>query len=77
MLQKNKTADGKGKFELRKVERDSEGNERYIKTEEDAAILKAKMQQMQVEVLNELKGVDFDTRFQWVLDRKADGNQAY
>lgn len=43
MLEKNKTAKDSGKFELRKVERDSEGNERYIKTEEDAAILKAKM----------------------------------
>jgi len=32
--------DGKptGKFELHKVERDSEGKERYIKTEEDEAI---------------------------------------
>ena len=32
--------DGKptGKFELHKVQRDSEGKERYIKTEEDDAI---------------------------------------
>ena len=42
MLKKNKTATD-GKFELRKVQRDSEGNERYIKTEEDEAIVKTKM----------------------------------
>ena len=45
LLQNNKnleqtTADGKptGKFELHQVQRDSEGKERYIKTEEDDAI---------------------------------------
>lgn len=32
-----------GQFELRKVERDSEGKERYIKTDEDDAIFKGKI----------------------------------
>jgi len=48
-LLENNKAKGKdelGKFELRKVERDSEGKERYIKTEEEDAMFKTKMQQM-------------------------------
>lgn len=32
-----------GKFELRKIERDCEGRERYIKEDEDDAIFKAKI----------------------------------
>ena len=32
-----------GQFELRKVERDSTGQERYIKTDEDDAIFKGKI----------------------------------
>ena len=35
-----------GNFELRKVERDSEGKERYIKTDEEDAIFKGKIQEM-------------------------------
>ena len=33
-----------GKFELRKIERDCEGRERYIKEDEDDAIFKSKIQ---------------------------------
>jgi len=46
MLRNNKELpkDEQGKFELHKVDRDSEGKERYIKTEEDEAIYKAKVQ---------------------------------
>jgi hypothetical protein len=47
LLEENKAKSDKdtaaGKFELRKVERDSEGKERYIKTSEDDAMFKAKM----------------------------------
>ena len=32
---------------------------------------------MGVEVAAELKDVDFDTRFKWVLDQKAEGNKAF
>ena len=35
-----------GKFELRKVERDCEGKERYIKEDEDDVIFKSKINQM-------------------------------
>ena len=45
LLQNNKSLDkdAAGKFELRKVERDSTGKERYIKTEEDDALFKTKI----------------------------------
>ena len=47
-FQRNKEIDGKGneagkKFELHKRERDSEGKERYIKTNEDETIMKSKI----------------------------------
>ena len=38
-----KNKDEPGRFELHKVERDSEGKERYIKTDEDEVLLKTKI----------------------------------
>jgi hypothetical protein len=40
---KNMDKDQLGKFELRQVDRDSTGQERYIKTNEDEAITKNKI----------------------------------
>mmetsp|Transcript_5468 Transcript_5468/g.9256 ORF Transcript_5468/g.9256 Transcript_5468/m.9256 type:complete len:197 (-) Transcript_5468:455-1045(-) len=85
MLLKNKempktTADGKpmpGKFELHKVERDSTGKERYIKTGEDDAYFKAKMQQMAADAMNELKGASFAERWKWTEAKKERGNELF
>ena len=48
---------------MHKVQRDSEGNERYIKTEEDEAIHKAKILEMGKHVADELKDADSDKRW--------------
>ena len=56
-----------GSFDVHKVQRDSEGNERYIKTEEDEAIMKAKILEMGKNVAEELKDADSDKRWQWVV----------
>ena len=81
LLEENKAKSDKdaaaGKFELRKVERDSEGKERYIKTSEDDAMFKAKMQQMATFAKQELKNATFEERWKWIEDKKADGNDIY
>ena len=81
LLEENKAKSDKdqaaGKFELRKVERDSEGKERYIKTSEDDAMFKAKMQQMATFAKQELKNATFEERWKWIEDKKADGNDYY
>lgn len=59
------------------MERDSEGNERYVKTEEDDVMLKAKMQQLGADAAAECKGFTFDERFDWVLKQKAIGNDHF
>ena len=66
-----------GKFELRKVHRDSTGKERYIKTDEDDAIFKSKVQEMGARAAAELKDASFDERWKWVVDRKEEGNNEY
>lgn len=52
-----------GSFDVHKVQRDSEGNERYIKTEEDEAIMKAKILEMGKNVAEELKDADSEKRW--------------
>ena len=66
-----------GKFQLHKVERDSEGKERYIKTQEDDAIFKAKLAQLQADAANELKGLSAEEKWNWVLAQKEEGNKQY
>ena len=66
-----------GSFDVHKVQRDSEGNERYIKTEEDEAIMKAKILEMGKNVAEELKDADSDKRWQWVVKTKEKGNQFF
>jgi hypothetical protein len=67
---KNMPKDQPGKFELRKMERDSTGKERYYKTEEDDAMNKAKIQQMGVDAGNELKGTNYEERCEWIKNQK-------
>ena len=76
MLQNNKDLpkNEAGKFELHKVDRDSEGKERYIKTEEDEAIYKAKIQQMSAFAQQELRNATFDERCKWIEVKKDEGN---
>lgn len=65
----DKEEDGKaptGKFELHQVQRDSEGNERYIKTDEDDAIFKTKLADMKAKAAHELKDATFETRWEWI-----------
>ena len=45
---------------MRKVERDSEGRERYIKTDEDDAIFKGKIQEMGAIAASELKDSTYE-----------------
>lgn len=66
-----------GKFELHKVERDSAGKERYIKTSEEDAMFKAKMTQMAGEAAAELKDLDFASRLSWLEKCKQEGNEKY
>ena len=66
-----------GKFELRKVDRDSTGKERYIKTDEDDAIFKSKLQEMGAKAAAETNGASFDERWKWVVARKEEGNIEY
>ena len=79
LLSNNKAMDkdAAGKFELRKVERDSEGKERYIKTEEDDAIFKTKIQQMGQMASMELRNATYDERCKWIEDKKNEGNIEY
>lgn len=66
-----------GKFELRKVDRDSTGQERYIKTEEDDAIFRNKVQQMGQEAAAVLKDSTYEHRCAWILEKKEEGNALY
>ena len=74
---KSKPKDEAGKFELRKVERDSEGKERYIKTEEDDAIFQTKIQEMGQMASMELRDANYETRCKWIEDKKNEGNIEY
>lgn len=74
---KNLAKDTPGKFELRKVERDSAGQERYIKTPEDEAIYQAKIQQMGVDAANQLQGSTYEERCSWIRDKKESGNALF
>lgn len=69
--------DETGKFELRQVQRDSEGKERYIKAEEDDAIWKSKLQQFGIFANQELKDATFDQRVAWIEAKKQEGNEEY
>ena len=76
----SKGEDGKvtpGKFELHKVERDSTGQERYIKTKEDDAIQKAKITEMGQKAAQELQGASYEERWKWIEDVKAQGNEMF
>ena len=48
-----------GKFELHKVERDSAGQERYIKTGEDEAIQRTRIAEMGQKAAEELHGASY------------------
>lgn len=72
--------DGKkqpGKFELHRMERDSEGQERYFKTSEDETLMKTKITQMGVEVATELKDATFEERCEWIKKQKEEGNKLF
>jgi hypothetical protein len=79
LLERNKGMEKEelGKFELRKVERDSEGKERYIKTDEDDAIFQTKIKMMGEAAQEELKDATFEERYQWIVKKKSEGNDAY
>ena len=82
LLQRNKDLDeskeGSGKkFELHKLQRDSEGKERYVKTSEDETILKSKIAQMGMDVGRELYNASFEERCDWIKKNKEEGNKLY
>ena len=66
-----------GQFDLHKVERDSEGKERYIKADEDEVLMKSKISQIGADVAIELKDSTFEARKEWILKNKEEGNKLY
>ena len=59
------------------MQRDSTGQERYIKTTEDETIMKSKITQISVEVATELKNATFNERCAWIRKEKDEGNRIY
>ena len=62
-------------FELHQSVRDSEGNERYLKVDREAAAVRTDIQKMALDVANEVTGQTFQQRVAWVDRQKKIGNK--
>lgn len=64
-------------FELHERSLDSQGNEKYIKTDKDQIAQKTRIMGLATSVANECSGQSFTERIKWISEKRQEGNKLY